>query len=369
MRRWRAIPVHFAAMLAVAALIGSGCRPREDAQPEQSYPAVAPLPSGPDDPLDRRAIAPVPAGYPITDLEFVDADEGYGLFQRCDQPRACQVALAVTLDGGNSWLVRALPFTPQNRVALRVGPGHLLLLRAEPTGWFVSRDYGRSFEQRPLQPPPLEVNLTGPKFVHRCPVSNPACTAPRPIIEIGPDGTETVLRAMPPVGDVVSLQLGGNGRLWAAGTQGADVLVAVSADAGRSWTPAGVITLGRTLATPPMLAVSDSGADVWLAGDGYGYRRAPDGHWTPVPAMKDATDLKSALALGDNVLLLAGTRGASTVTRDAWVPDAPPEVSTVRDLGDGVIQGYVVSGSADTVWLCRCHGTSRQWIRVAVSTP
>jgi len=369
-----------AAALAVAALLGSGCKPtrapgpdvaESAAVPEGLRPTEAPTPAGPDNPLDRRATAPVPAGFPVTDLEFVDADQGYALFQRCDQPGACRVALVVTLDGGNSWIERPLPFTPQSRVALRVGPGTLLLLRAEPIGWFVSRDSGRTFEQRPLQPPPLEANLTGPRYVHRCPSSNPACPAPRPVLAIGGDGVEAVRTAFPPVGDLTGLQADGGGtKLWAVGRHAGTVLVAVSADQGRSWIPAGAIPLGPSiLGDPPILAVSSSGADVWLAGNGYGFRRAADGRWSPVPAMKDATDLRSAVALGHDVLLLAGTRGASTVTGDRWVPDAPPEVAALRDLGGGVVQGYLASGSADTVWLCRCDSPDRQWIRVAVMAP
>ena len=376
-RRRRATAAVCAAALAVVALLGSGCKPTGETQaagPSSPAPVAtgeAPTPAGPDNPLDRRATAPVPAGYPVTDLEFVDADQGYALFQRCDQPRACRVALAVTLDGGNSWIDRPLPFTPQNQVALRVGPENLLLLRAEPIGWFVSRDSGRTFEQRPLQPPPLEINLTGPRYVHRCPSSNPDCPAPRPVLAIGADGAEAVRAVFPPVGDLTGLQADGNGgKLWAVGRQSGTVLVAVSANQGRSWTVAGTIPVGPTvLSDPPILAVSTSGADVWLAGNGYGFRRAADGRWSPVPAMKDATDLRSAVALGQDVLLLAGTRGASTVTGDRWVPDAPPEVAALRDLGGGVVQGYVVSGSADTVWLCRCDGPDRQWIRVAVMAP
>jgi hypothetical protein len=376
-RRRRATAALCAAALAVAALLSNGCQPTGEthaAGPSSAATAAlaeTPTPAGPDNPLDRRATAPVPAGFPVTDLEFVDADQGYALFQRCDQPRACRVALAVTLDGGNSWIERPLPFTPQSGVALRVGPGNLLLLRAEPVGWFVSHDSGRTFEQRPLEPLPLEANLTGPRYVHRCPSSNPACPPPRPVLAIGSDGVETVRPASPPVGDLTGLRANDDGtELWAVGRQAGTVLLAVSADKGRSWTPAGAIPVGAAAAgDPPMLAVSPSGADVWLAGDGYGFRRSADGRWSPVPAMKDATDLRSAVALGQDVLLLAGTRGASTVTGDRWVPDAPPEVAALRDLGGGVVQGYVVSGSADTVWLCRCDGTDRQWIRVAVMAP
>ena len=383
MRRGRPTTALCAAALTAVALLGNACKPAGNAGQlgpgdtgagaTDARSATA-NPAGPDNPLDRRATAPVPAGFPVTDLEFVDADQGYALFQRCDQPRACRVALGVTLDGGYSWLERSLPFVPQSRVSLRVGlhdeAPNLLLLRAEPIGWFVSRDYGRTFAQRPLQPPPLEVNLTGPRYVHRCPVSDPACPPPRPVLAIGPTGAETARMAFPPVGDLVGLQAGADGRLWAAGREAGAAAVAVSADQGRSWAPAGSIPLyGVPAGDPPMLAVSATGADVWLAGDGYGYRRSSDGRWLPVQAMKDATDLRSAIALGGDVLLLAGTKGASTVTGDRWVPDAPPEVASLRDLGGGVVQGYLASGSADTVWLCRCRGADRQWIRVAVAAP
>jgi hypothetical protein len=366
-----------AAVAAAVALSAASCgpvRPRP-APSEASYPAVPPPRTGPDNPLDRRATAPVPAGLAVSAVEFADADEGYALFQRCDQPHACQAALAVTLDGGGSWLNRPLPFTPQDRVQLMLGRGNLLILKAEPLGWYLSRDTGGTFEHRPLTPQPAETDLAGPRFVVRCPAPD-GCAEP-PVYEIGADGKATMLPTRPPVGAILSVQLGGDGRLWAAGqyTQkntagGVDELrVVVSTDKGHRWATAGTIrSSSGSRPETPLLAVSADGADVWLAGSGYGYRRQPDGRWVEVPAMKDATDVRSAIALGGGVLLLAGLRGASTVTGAKVVPDAPPEVFSVRAVDAGIVQGYL-RHQTDTVWLCQCKGGDREWIRVAVGAP
>jgi hypothetical protein len=346
------------AVVGLGALSGGGCRPAREVPPDPgvSYPADLPEPTGTDEPLDRRAYAPVPSGYAVTGIAFVDADQGYALFQRCDQPHACKAVLAVTLDGGNSWLTRDLPFTPREKVSMALGRGDVLLLHAEPLGWFVTKDTGRTFEQRPSVPTPVEGNLVGPQFVHRTPQ----------VLEVSAGGTPTALPADPPVGDIKAVQLGGDGRLWAAGrTRPNEVAVAVSTDRGRTWRVSG--TMARTEATP-QLAVSPNGADVWLVGNGYGYRLAGPAHWEPVAAMSNVAEVTSAVALGDGVLLLAGPRGAATVTAASWVPDAPPEVGSLRDLGRGVIQGNV-RNQVGTVWLCRCRGTSREWVRITPLAP
>ena len=196
MRLRRAATVVVASGVAIVALSGGGCQPPQEARPDPlaSYTPDLPQPSRSEDPLDRRAYAPVPTGLSVAGLEFADADKGYVLFQRCATGRACEAALALTLDGGNSWLARKLPFTPSGPLTMYLGRGDVLVLRADGLGWFVSRDSGRSFEQRPADPTPPEANLAGARFARRCP--NGATTCPNPsVLEIGPDGVNGRLRA------------------------------------------------------------------------------------------------------------------------------------------------------------------------------
>jgi hypothetical protein len=357
--------------VAVIALSGGACQPRQQTQPEPqvSFAPELPLRSRGDDPLDRRAYAPVPSGLSVVGVAFVDADQGYALFQRCAQGQSCQAALALTLDGGNSWVSRKLPFTPDGPVAMHLGRGDVLVLRADPLGWFVSRDSGRTFEQRPMSPSPPEINLAGGQFAYRCPGDASACPSPR-VLEIGADGREQPLPTSPPVTDPVVAE-GGDERIWAAGSVGGaanQLAVVVSADRGKSWSAAGTVRRQQEVAGEVTLAVSGSGTDVWVVGGGYGARRTSEGSWVDLSAVREIDGLRASVALGDGVLLLAGNRGTSTVSADKWVPNAPPEVFDLRDLGNGVVQGYV-RGQIDSVWLCRCTSGAQEWIRVSVSAP
>jgi hypothetical protein len=372
MRLRRAAIVVVASGVALATLSGGGCQPPQQAQPDPlaSYTPGLPESSRSDDPLDRRAYAPVPSGLSVAGLEFVDADKGYALLQRCQQGQACEAALALTLDGGNSWLARKLPFTPSGPLKMYLGRGDVLVLRAEGLGWFVARDSGRDFEQRPTDPTPPEVNLAGARFARRCPSGASACPDPA-VLEIGADGTAKALPTSPPVADPLVAE-GGDRRIWAAGTVGAgtanQLAVVTSADRGKTWSPAGVVRREGGIAGDVTLAVSPSGADVWVAGGGYGARRASDGSWVDLSAVRDIDGVRASVALDNGVLLLAGNRGTSTVSADKWIPNAPPEGFNLRDLGNGVVQGYVRS-QTDTVWLCRCKSGAQEWIRVSVSAP
>jgi hypothetical protein len=314
----------------------------------------------------------VPKGLPVSSIQFLDASEGYALFQRCPAP--CEVALAVTFDGGNSWLARTLPFAASGKITMFVGRGKMLALNDDGRGWFISRDSGRTFEQRPLQPPAKERNLAGPQYVVRCPGDAAGC-GPKPIMEIAADGTEKPLPSQPPFGDVSDVQVGGDGRLWALhqGTDSASpspayvLSVAVSTNKGQSWTVDGTIRVALPVGDEAKLAVSADGADVWLVGPLYRVKRAADGHWPEPTLQSEVGAVIAAVALGGGVLLMASNRGVSTITGERWVPDGPPEVNSVRDLGGGLIQGY--TNQAGVVWLCRCKGANREWIRVAVTAP
>jgi hypothetical protein len=256
-----------------------------------------------------------------------------------------------------------------------VGRGKVLALNDDVRGWFISRDSGRTFEQRPLQPPAKERNLAGPQYVLRCPGDAESCGS-KPIVEIAADGTEKPLPSQPPFGDVSEVAASGDGRLWAlhqaadkASANPAYVLtVAISTNNGQTWTIDGTVRVPLQAAEEAKLAASPDGADVWLIGTQYRVKRPADGHWpADVPRQQGVGKITGAVALGGGVLLVASDHGAATITSDRWVPDGPPEVISLHDLGGGLVQGY--TNQASVVWLCRCKGVNREWIRIAVSAP
>ena len=79
----------------------------------------------------------MPKGTSPRAVEFADADTGYALFSTCVSGLACQVGLVITLDGGQSWVARKVPFDDATEVEMRLGRGNVLLLRTVPGGWYV----------------------------------------------------------------------------------------------------------------------------------------------------------------------------------------------------------------------------------------
>ena len=374
--------VVLAALAALLALTGGGCQPAETDQaatPEVSYPEVLPGPTGPEDRYNRQAQAPVPAGLSPKAIEFATVDRGYALFEGCVAGRPCRVALAVTLDGGSSWLARTLPFAEAAAAEMRLGRGNVLMLKLDPHGWFVSRDSGRTFQQRPPEPPPSELNLAGPQFQIGClDTQATPCGANTRLLEIGPDGAKQALPSQPGVANFSSMALGADGRLWlvAEATDGSTspltrtVTAWVSTDHGKSWSSAGSTRFNpASVGSRTVVVVSPDGGDVWIVDNGFAAMRAADGRWVEATAMREIDRFSGAEAMPGGKVLIAGPAGTWAVGLQQRYRDARARgIFSLRRIDQSVVQGYVGQQSGE-VWLCAWTDPTCTWTRVSVSAP
>lgn len=381
-RRRRALIVALAVTL-VATLTAGSCRPNSSAEPQQtpgddvSYEELPPAPAGSEDPHDRQNVLPVPKGTSPRGVEFADANTGYALFSSCVAGQACQVGLAITLDGGASWVSRKLPFDDATDVDMRLGRGNVLIVKAAPDGYFVSRDAGRTFQLRPLTPPPAELALADPQFSVGC--QDPAATdcEPQPWT-VGDDGTRSPLPGHPPgTHRYTGLAAATDGTLWLtaqaaepAGTPGGAVItVWSSADHGRTWQPQGTARAAdATVLVRPVVA--PDGSDVWLVGSRFAARRVLAGGavtWVEATAMREVTELLGAEVLPGGVVLVASSQGVWLLDQQHRVRDPGARlVFRLRRLDDGTILGYPAQQSGE-VWLCTVQNQRCDWAHVAVS--
>ena len=298
--------------------------PTEDPAPDVSYQEEPPGPVGSEDPRNRQSVVQVPKGTSPRAVEFADADTGYALFSTCVSGLACQVGLVVTLDGGQSWVARKVPFDDATEVEMRLGRGNVLLLRTVPGGWYVSRDTGRTFQQHPLIPAPAEVNLTEARFSVGCLDGTVDCAARQPM-EVTDDGERAALPGHPAGNQrFTSLAAQADGKLWltaqaveTSSTVAPMITVSVwsSADHGNTWRAEGAARLPQQSGVEPHVVVAPDGSDVWLAGNQYAARRSAAGAWVEANAMREVAEVYSAEVLPGGVLLVASGQGVWTVER------------------------------------------------------
>ena len=373
-----------AAVLAVALTLtltaGSctpGDEPVEDPAPDVSYQEdPQPAPAGSEDPRNRQSIVQVPKGTSPRGVEFADADTGYALFSSCISGLACQVGLVITLDGGQSWVARKVPFDDATEVEMRLGRGNVLLLRTVPGGWYVSRDTGLTFQQHPLIPAPPELNLTEPRFSVGCLDGTVDCPA-RQLVEITDDGKRAALPGRP-AGEhrFTSLVAQADGKLWltaqaveTSATAAPMLTVSVwsSADHGRSWRAEGSARLPQQSGVEPHVVVAPDGSDVWLVGNQFAARRTAAGAWVEASAMREVAEVYSAEVLPGGLLLVASGQGVWTVGSDRRSRDQGGRlVFRLRRLSGTVILGYPGQQSGE-VWLCEVKDKNCEWSRVAVA--
>ncbi|WP_432982439.1 hypothetical protein [Dactylosporangium sp. CA-233914] len=380
-RRRRALALGLAAAL-VATLSAGSCAPNSTSQPEAvpsddvSYEDL-PTANPPDDPHDRQNVVPVPKGTSPRGVEFADPSTGYALFTSCVAGRACQAGLAVTLDGGYSWVGRKLPFDDAIDVDMRLGRGNVLIVKAAPDGYFISKDAGRTFERRPLTPAPVETNLADPQYSVGCQdAAASGCSDPQPWV-VGDDGNRGPLPSRPSGQyEWTGLTATANGTLWLAGRSpggtaspaaGTTISAWSSADRGRTWKPQGSAhTIEANAVVRPV--VSGDGADVWLVGPRFAAHLATTGEWVEATGMRELAQVLSAETLPGHNLLVASDQGVFVVdlaqrrTRD---PGARL-VFRLRRLDNTTILGYPAQQSGD-VWLCTVREQGCDWAHVGVS--
>ncbi|WP_327007283.1 glycoside hydrolase [Dactylosporangium sp. NBC_01737] len=375
-----ALAAALAAALTLTLTAGSCTPDKESAEepaPDVSYQEeLPPAPAGSEDPRNRQSVVQVPKGTSPRAVEFADADTGYALFSTCVSGLACQVGLVITLDGGQSWVARKVPFDDATEVEMRLGRGNVLLLRTVPGGWYVSRDTGHTFQQHPLIPAPPEVNLTEPRFSVGCLDGTVDCAARQPM-EVTDDGKRTALPGRP-AGDqrFTSLVAQGDGKLWltaqAVETSNSvapmiTVSVWSSTDHGRTWRAEGTARLPQHSGVEPHVVVAPDGSDVWLATNQYAARRNAAGAWVEANAMREVAEVYSAEVLPGGLLLIASGQGVWTVDGDKRTRDQGGRlVFRLRRLSDTAILGYPAQQSGE-VWLCAVKDKNCEWSRVAVA--
>jgi hypothetical protein len=335
------------------------------ATPSTPAPATAaPMKSRGADEV-RRTRFDLGATFTPHTVEFADQRTGYAMFIGCDQAgpqpaEGCPAALFGTGDGGRTWQEIRHPHRLAKNHQMYVGGGKLILL-AEPHGWWVSADRGRTFTHQPAED-------TTPSFYHEAFGRYQACCdadQTRKVVEF----TAGKMRPVPTQPPIPSVDTVGSGRdlLYAAGLKDGRPYAAVSADRGRTWKP----TALAADADLDMLQimVSYGGEHAWLVGNTsrFAFPRLwlYDGQgWRPSGTEGHPLEYLSAAALDDGSVAITGPAGAGVVLGGAYRElDWPVGRGWVTVLADGTVFSQV---DRDT-WLGVGTGTERRWIRIELS--
>jgi hypothetical protein len=332
---------YIAVAVAVVAVIGVvGFRARQeptevtepsDARDAASTSAPPPRPGGVSE--VRQARAPLPAGLTIRAMAFADVSTGYALYEG---PTGS--AIAVTFDGGFSWVTRTGPAVTNGK--LTVTDADTLVISTDKDH-YVSRDTGRTYTQASALPADLNPAA----------LSQPATA--------------------PPVGPTGDVRRGADGRFWAVSTANGGVARTAVSDAdGRTWT-----RLPDVAAPHPLLtfALSRNGGEVWL----YGGFEGPEarawhlagGQWYEAGALRGLVDLTSAIVIDSGMLMIARAgAGPVALVGDGSrliAPAGPDRVRRLALLPDGTVQGW--GGSPSATYLGTFRGMSGAWVLVGLS--
>jgi hypothetical protein len=354
------------------------------AGPSTAGPSTAGSPGTGSTALEERSVtAPPDITMSTLRMSFGSADTGYGLFSQCDNgsPRRCTSALLVTLDGGQSWVVRQLPEHGESALWMQVVDASTIVLFADDTtgtAW-VSHDSARTFQRRPRFPPPAETVPDG--WAAGCPEKE---CVPQ-VYEYRSDGPHR-LATQPPLRSPLQFVRFDGARLWAGAISpnGVPELV-VSGDRGRTWKPSDPLV--RTGVGSMEVTVSPERRDVWLVqrtDNGLALARFDPaagtgrGAWRPVPPPDEARGGIAAVALGNGELAVTtyNSLGYLVAGGTRWL-SPPPERMPGRIFGIGMLRDGTVEavlseqddgGNAlldiGGVLLGVGAGTNRHWIHV-----
>lgn len=352
------------AVLLVPALAACSIGDIRRTPPNRASASPGPVATAPAPPrvvdLDevRHVRVAVPPRYDQPYVEFVDADHGYALFAGCDgQPpgRDCGALLYATTDGGRSWQPLRHPRPVAENQQLYAAPGVLVLL-AEPYGWYTSADGGASFTHTFGAEPAALVGARGRFQVMEDPGG------------IGEwDGRRLrPLAAQPSVPGLNTVGQDGD-LLVAAGADGGRPFAAISWNQGRSWrvtpvpVPDGEVGLLRTALTP------DGG--MWLIGerpDRTGFpvlwRFVGPASWERVRADGHPAQASSVALIGAGLVAVTGPGGVGVVAggryyRVDWPLTADHYLTVLAD-------GTIAARGPDDVILGTGWTANRRWIKV-----
>ncbi|SCL60131.1 hypothetical protein GA0070606_3222 [Micromonospora citrea] len=367
------------------AVAGRGGEPTPPTPPTPT-PTVSPPPT--TTLPERRAALPGVPGR-LADLHFVDARNGWALFDTCESndPGAtgCRRAVGRTTDGGATWRQAAAIDAP-------TGGAHLLpvdertLTVAVDDSFLVTTDGGATWSRHPASSPPRAAQAgvaTRSGFLVRCPGSSGLDDGARGTTcrqaELARIGSGPV-RPQPPVAltSETHSQLveGGDGRLWLTVRDGDRFTVLVGTNGAANW---------RKLPAVPgaaRLLVSPDGNDAWLVtvAEGEFDATAPgkvwqrvENRWERRPDLPD--DTNDVAAANGGVLAVTGAHGSVGFWSDGRYVD-PPELHAAVRAGmtagtggspwvDVLRDGTVVVGIGTVRIVGVGSGTVRTWTRIS----
>jgi hypothetical protein len=362
MRRYVAV---VAALLAAAVLAGCSVGGVRRAPPARSAPPASATPARTVAAPEVRAVdVPVPRGYRQHTVEFVDADRGYALFTSCgdDSGDGCNAILLATTDGGRSWERREHPSHRGENQQLYAA-GETVVLLAEPHGYYVSKDAGRTYTAYPYtERPPDPYWALGGGFQLCCD------TQPPEVVEWVDDRKRPVPTA-PPVPGLSTV--GFDGRvLHAVGLEDGKAYAVLSTDRGKTWRQVFLGAPQERLAMVQIMVSTGADPDVWLAGNverfAFPHLWRFDGQgWRPVGATGHPDGYGSVAPAGRGVLAVTGPAGSGLVEGGAYrVSDWPVAHAFLQALPDGTLVGRL----NEELYLGVGEGVERRWAKIVLNT-
>jgi hypothetical protein len=363
---WRAAGLAATVGLLAGCEVGSIRRPAPVRPPS---PPAASASTRPGIAEVRRVQVPVPIGFANRVLTFVDSSRGYAFYTRCGDDGqtpdpTCEASLLATVDGGRSWVVRRLPQPFATNHQLIAGETGVLLLLAEPYGWYVSTDGGVSFRRIGTgTDPPAEYYLLSGRFQLWRQERGPS----RLVDYL--DGHARAVPAQPAVvRSATDVKYDESGQLWVTGLEGGRAYVALSLDEGRTWRRREVPGPSGGLVSA-WLELSPGAGDVWLLGqpDPTAFPRLwllNGANWVEQPALGAPPRMRSVAAVGNGVIAVSTPDGGGLVSHQGYAAsDWPLTNGYLRTLSDGTLLSKPDYGE---IFLGAGHGTYRRWVQVIV---
>ena len=319
----------------------------------------------------RIATAPVPSDYRRATVDFSDSEHGAALYVRCSAPTGghneCLGRLVVTKDGGRSWHGAGDPEPAAENQQLYVARDGTIVLLAEPRGWYVSRDYGRTFRTEPYGRLPVAYRtLEGPYEI--C-CAGDAVPQLRRFVGERPVPVAT----RPPLpGTLVAVAYRPSWDLWVASLDAGRPHTAYSRDEGRTWTVTPVPEPDGGLRSVRLQSSTDQ-LDIWLVGDS-DRTTFPAVWWLDAsgwerPALSGTPPTYAAsAAVGGGALAVTGPAGTGLVTRSGQYVDTDwPVGGWLRTLADGTL--LVTDDRHGKVWLGVGGPSERRWVELVLENP